>query len=406
MIESVILKNVDYFDGKSEELLRGRTIVINDGKIDAITDEDIQYESIKAIDLSGYTVTPGFIDCHMHMLLEEVPNKDIQLTMTTPGGERYPNADAAVAYLGALNCRKMLDAGFTTVIDGGGCNFIECALREALNKGYLDGPNYFIAGKQLTTNPAHFVGFSTEPYGPYGMRKAIRDLMWWGVDHVKLQLSPPIRMLGRNPNACDFTKEEVMAAIDEAHNYGVSVHAHTRGAASIKRFLKADGDIVVHGTGIDDEGIEIMVKKGTYLLPTLLSPTPNPAKELVIAKSKSVMDVLYQTAQVHWDSAKRAYQAGVKIAFSTDSGALGIPVGENASEFLNLKEIGMSNLEVLRTATSEAAIAIGKQDVYGLISKGMVADLTVMNGNPLEDLTATQSVVMTIKGGRVVSDKR
>jgi imidazolonepropionase-like amidohydrolase len=313
-----------------------------------------------------------------------------------------PNADAAVAYLGVLNCRRLLNAGFTTVLDGGGNNFIEVALREAINKGYFDGPNYYVAGKQLTTNHAHFVGFSMEPFGPWGMRKAVRDLMWWGVDFVKMQLSPPIRMAGRNSQACDFTAEEIEAGIDEAHNYGVAVHAHLRGAQSIKRFLRAGGDVVVHGTGMDEEGIELMLKGNKYLLATLFSPTPNPSPELVAAKNKSVMKLLASTAQVHWDSARRAFKAGVKIALSTDAGALGIAVGSNAGEFLNLQKIGMSNLEALRTGTSEAAKAIGMADSIGRIAEGFAADIAILDGNPLEDLTATQRVIFTIKDGRVV----
>jgi imidazolonepropionase-like amidohydrolase len=301
-----------------------------------------------------------------------------------------------------LNCRRLLDAGFTTVLDGGGNNFIECALREAINKGYFDGPNYYIAGKQLTANHAHFVGFSLEPFGPWGIRKAVRDLMWWGVDFVKMQLSPPIRMARRNPQACDFTEEEIEAGIDEAHNYGVAVHAHLRGAESIKRFLRAGGDIVVHGTGMDDEGIELMLKGNKYLLATLFSPTPDPSPELVAAKNKSAMDVLAATAKIHWNSARKAYKAGVKMALSTDSGTLGIAVGNNAGEFLNLQKIGMSNLEALRAGTSEAAKAIGRADSTGRIAEGFAADIAILDGNPLEDLTATQRVVYTIKNGCIV----
>ena len=245
-----------------------------------------------------------------------------------------------------------------------------------------------------------------EPYGPYGMRKAIRDLMAHSVDHVKLQLSPPIRMIGRNSQACDFTVEEIEAAIDEAHNYATPVHAHLRGAEAIKRFLRADGDLVVHGTGIDEEGIELMLKKDRYMLATLLSPTPTPSKELVAAKSKSVLDLLATTAERHWASVKKAYEAGVKIAFSTDAGTLGIKVGTNALEFMNLKKIGMSNAEALRAATSVAAAAIGQDDKIGFIKKGYRANLTVLNGNPLDDLEATKAVVMTIKDGKILKDAR
>ena len=406
-MKRLILKNVNIFDGVSDGLLENQTMVIENGKIADIFPEGSQEtENGKIIDLKGYTLTPGFIDCHMHMLLEEVTDKEESLSTTSPGGERLDTAQAAVAYLGAYNCRRMLDAGFTTVIDGGGNSWIECALKEAINKGYLDGPDLFIAGKQLTTNKAHFVGFSMEPYGPYGMRKAIRDLMAHSVDHVKLQLSPPIRMIGRNSQACDFTVEEIEAAIDEAHNYATPVHAHLRGAEAIKRFLRADGDLVVHGTGIDEEGIELMLKKDRYMLATLLSPTPTPSKELVAAKSKSVLDLLATTAERHWASVKKAYEAGVKIAFSTDAGTLGIKVGTNALEFMNLKKIGMSNAEALRAATSVAAAAIGQDDKIGFIKKGYRANLTVLNGNPLDDLEATKAVVMTIKDGKILKDAR
>ena len=407
MNKRIILTNVNLFDGVNDQLLEKYTLVVEDGCIKKMfPDTGETIENGKVISLAGYTLTPGFIDCHMHMLLEEVTDKEQSLSTTSPGGERLDTAQAAVAYLGAYNCRRMLDAGFTTVIDGGGNNFIECALKEAVNKGYLEGPDLYIAGKQITTNRAHFVGFSMEPYGPYGMRKAVRDLMYHSVDHIKLQLSPPIRMIGRNSLACDFTVEEIEAAIDEAHNYATPVHAHLRGAEAIKRFLKADGDLVVHGTGIDEEGIDLMIKKKRFLLATLQSPTPTPSKELLAAKSQGVIDLLATTAERHWASGRKAYEAGVKIAFSTDAGTLGIHVGTNAIEFMNLKKIGMSNAEALKSATSVAAQAIGHGDTIGRIAEGYRANFAVLEGNPLEDLTATQRVIMTFKDGRIVKDIR
>lgn len=402
-----ILKNAAIFDGESAQLLENHLVVIENGKIEAVIPENGEsLENAQVVDLTGCTLAPGFIDCHMHMLLEEVKDKEMSLATISPGGEMLDTAQAAVAYTGVLNCRRMLNAGFTTVVDGGGNSWMECALKEAIQKGYFNGPDLYIAGKQITTNKAHFVGFSMEPFGPYGMRKAVRDLMYHSTDIVKLQLSPPIRMIGRNSEACDFTEEEVRAAVDEAHNYAVPVHAHLRGAAAIKRFLRADGDIVVHGTGMDEEGIEMMVKQGKYMLPTLLSPTPTPSEALLQAKPQAVIDLLARTAQKHWESVKKAYQAGVKMAFSTDAGTLGIRIGTNAQEFLNLKKIGMSNAEALRTATSEAAKAIGHGDSIGYIKKGYRANLVVLEGNPLEDLNAVSRVRMTYKDGKIVSDRQ
>lgn len=402
----MILKNAAVFDGESDQLLEKHMVVVENGKIEAvIPDTEENLDRAEVVDLKGCTLTPGFIDCHMHMLLEEVKDKENSLAVISPGGEMLDTASAAVAYTGVFNCRKMLNAGFTTVVDGGGNNWIECALKEAIQKKYFNGPDLYIAGKQITTNKAHFPGFSMEPFGPYGMRKAVRDLMYHSTDLVKLQLSPPIRMIGRNSEACDFTEEEVAAAVDEAHNYGVPVHAHLRGAAAIKRFLRADGDVVVHGTGMDEEGMELMIKQGKYMLPTLLSPTPEPSEALLEAKPQAVIELLARTAEKHWTSVKKAYEAGVKMAFSTDAGTLGIRIGTNAQEFLNLKKIGMSNVEALRAATSEAAKAIGRADSVGYIKKGYRANFAVLKGNPLKDLNAVLEVKMTFKDGKVVSDE-
>ena len=402
MPDTLVFKNCVIFDGINEELIRGKALVVADGKIERICAEDETFDGCRVFDLGGAFVSPGFIDCHMHMLLEEVTvDKNRALTTFSAGGEAYPNADSAAAYLGVDNCRKMLQAGFTTVMDGGGRNFIDCALREAIQKDFVSGPNYLISGKQLTTNKAHFVGFSLEPYGPWGMRKAIRDLMWWSVDFVKMQLSPPIRMVGRNSNATDFTQEEINAAIEEAHNYGVPVHAHLRGAESIKKFLRAGGDFVVHGTGMDDECIEMMLKGNQIMLPTLLSPTPNPSPEMLAAKPKTVVDLLAKTAQTHWESAKRAYKAGVPMAFSTDCGTLGNHIGTNALEFKNLIAIGMTPVEALRAATSVAARVTGMDDKIGAIRQGYQADLTILNGNPLENIDAVFNVKMTLVKGKI-----
>ena len=140
--DRIILKNVNVFDGISDELQENCMVVIEKGLIREIIKSDCEnVENAKVIDLKGCTVSPGFIDCHMHMLLEEVTDKETSLATASPGGERLDTAQAAVAYLGAYNCRRMLEAGFTTVIDGGGNNYIECALKEAIKKGYFDGPD-------------------------------------------------------------------------------------------------------------------------------------------------------------------------------------------------------------------------------------------------------------------------
>jgi len=202
----------------------------------------------------------------------------------------------------------------------------------------------------------------------------------------------------------EFTLEEAQAAIDEAHAFGVAVHAHVRGPNGGKDFLKAGGDIVVHGTGMADESFEWMAKNGKYLFPTLSSPMPNMSKELVEAKNSRVIAQMAATAQIHWDSVRRAYKAGVKIALSTDAGAVGVKHGENAQEMFRLREIGMSHFESLRAATSEAANAIGLGDKIGQVKSGYKANLVILKDNPLEKLETVLDVMMVIKAGKVVKD--
>ncbi|MBP1764805.1 MAG: Xaa-Pro dipeptidase [Firmicutes bacterium] len=401
----LVIKNAALFDGVSDKILANQVVIIEGDTIKAVKPmNEENYANAEIVDLTGYTLVPGFIDCHAHLLLDEVPDKENQLSISTPGGGRYPNADASIAYLGALNAKKMLYSGFTTVIDGGGVGFIDVALREAIQRGYVEGPDYYICGKQLTASPAHFIDFSVEPAGPWQMRKMIRDLMWWGVDHIKIQMSAPIRMIGRNTDRSDFTREELVAAIDEAHSAGLQVHAHVRGSDAGVDFLAAGGDIVVHGTGITDESIEMMVRNGTYLFPTLASPTPNPPQRLFDAKNSRVIDLLAATAEKHWDSARRAYKAGVKMALSTDAGGLGIQSGDSAQEMLRMKEIGMSAFEVLKAATSEAAKAVRLGDKFGKILPGYKANLVVLQDNPFDKLETVLDAKMVIKSGKIIKD--
>lgn len=162
-------------------------------------------------------------------------------------------------------------------------------------------------------------------------------------------------------------------------------------------------DLMCHATGIDDEGIEMMLKRDVYLLPTLASPNPEPAEHILAAKSSRVIDILRQTGEIQWESVRRAYKAGVKMALSTDAGGVGVKHDESAKEFLRMHEIGMSNLECLRAGTSEAAKAMRISDKVGTIEAGKKADLVIMKENPLEDLEATCNVSVVILAGKVIN---
>ncbi len=403
----LILKNANIFDGAEGELIQNAAVVIEKDMIADIFPEcDREFESGNVLDMKGSVVSPGFIDCHVHMMLDEIPDKERLLNYQSAGGVLFDNADSYIAYRSVEFARKTLEAGFTSVVDGGGVDYIDVAMRDAIKLGYIEGPDYYISGKQVIAWPSsHFRGLGRQSCGPDEMRRTVREQIYYGVDQIKMEMSAPLRSVGRSLEKSAFTLEEIEAAADEAHSLGLLVSAHARGAKPVKDSLLGGVDLICHGTGMDEEGLELMLKKGTYLLPTLASPSPEPEPHVAAAKSARVVEILKQTGKTQWESIRRAYKAGVKIALSTDAGGVGIRHGENAKEMLRMKEIGMSNLECLRAATSEAAKAMHLDHQVGMVRKGLKANLAVLAENPLEKLETVCDVKMVIKNGKIIKNQ-
>lgn len=401
-----VVKNVNIFDGVNDTLIRNAALVLQDGKIKEILPEcDLPFENIDCLDAKGGYLSPGFIDCHLHMTLDEVPDKERLLNYQSAGGVLYENVNSYIALRAAEFARIDLESGFTTVVDGGGVDYVDVALRDAIKLNYITGPDLYICGKQIIAWPSsHFRGLGVQAAGPGEMRKAVRDQIYFGVDQIKIENSAPLRSVGRSLEKSSFTVEEIQAATDEAHSMGLPVQVHARGANPVKVALKGGVDLICHGTGIDDEGINMMLKNDVYLLPTLASPNPEPAEHILAAKSSRVIDILKQTGEIQWESVRKAYKAGVKIALSTDAGGVGIKHGESAKEFLRMREIGMSNLECLRAGTSEAAKAMCIDDKVGVVAQGKKADLVIMKDNPLDNLEATCSVSVVILAGKIIKN--
>ena len=399
----LVLKNANVFDGINEKIVKNATVVLDGAEIkEIIPNCNKAFENEEVIDLKGKYVTPGFIDGHVHFMLDEVPDKERMLNDHSAGGVIFSNVDSYVAFRAVENAKKTLKAGFTTVVDGGGVDYVDVALKDAIKLGYVEGPDYHISGKQITAWTSHFRGLGQETYGPFGMRRMVREQLYWGVDQIKIENSAPIRSVGRSLAKSAFTLEEMSAAVDEAHSADLLVSVHARGIKPVEVAVEAGVDLICHGTGMDEKCIEMLLDKGIYVLPTLASPNPNPEPHIVAAKSTRVIELLKETGRIQWESIRNAYKAGVKMALSTDAGGVGIKHGENAKEMLRMKEIGMSNFESLKAATSEAAKAM-RFDKKGVLKEGYVADLVILNDNPLENLETVCSVAGVIKGGKVVN---
>jgi imidazolonepropionase-like amidohydrolase len=236
------------------------------------------------------------------------------------------------------------------------------------------------------------------------MRGAVRHMLYWGADQIKIENCSPMRSIGRSMDFPAFTDEELTAATDEAHKAGLLVSAHARSAASIYSALKNGVDLITHGTGIDDECIELMIKQGRYLLPTLASPYFEVPQGAEPQNTERFWDLWKAQGRVQWESVKHAYEAGVNIAFATDAGAFGNLNGENVNEFFRMNELGMSKFECLRAATSGAARAMHLDNRTGRVAVGLEADLVVLQDNPLESLETLRNVKMVIKSGKIVKN--
>ncbi len=320
-MRTLVLTNATLFDGVNEALKQGCSVFVENGLIREIRENDgTQYENCDLLDLGGRVLLPGLIDGHMHVMGCEVPERDKMMEDRTPGGARMENADAYYALRGAYCARRTLEAGFTTVFDGGAANFMDVALRESIQTGIVPGPDYYISGKQISVGAPHFPGQGVIANGPWELRKAVREMLWWGVDHIKLKVSAPARMSRRKAERSEMTLEEMQAVCEEAHRAGLMVAGHVRGADPLKDFIRAGGDWIIHGTGIDDEGIEMMLKKGLYLFETLASLSKDPIPpEYAALKKPSLVESMMRKGQENFDSVRRAYEAGVKIVMATDA---------------------------------------------------------------------------------------
>jgi len=406
----IAFQNCALFDGVKDSLQEKTTVIVDAKKIvDVFPTGTKRVENVEVVDLSGFTLSPGFFDCHLHLNLEEITPKELQMKdqANAAGGMLLDNYNAYVALRSVDAANKTLMAGFTTVFDGGGTCWIDVALKDAIQHDRVPGPNYYICGKVIGAwDSLLFRGIEDATNGPWDMRRSVRQHLYYAVDHIKLEMSPPIRSVGRTLAKPVFTIEEILAATEESHGAGLTVSAHTRSAKATSDSLKGGVDAIIHGGGIDDEGIELMLRDNKYMYPTLASAYHTANANLRSVKAQPVLDLFEETGRIQWETLRRAYKAGVKMVLSTDTGCVGLDHGDNAEEFMRMQELGMSNAECLRAGTSEAAKAMSLDDMVGTIKPGMIADMVVLADNPFEKLETVKDVKMVIKGGKIVKDTR
>jgi len=356
------------------------------------------------LDLSDKYCLPGFIDMHTHVSFQF--GKDTYI-------EKYQLNEADYAFKSVEFAKRTLKAGFTTIRDLGDVYNVTIALRKAINKGTIQGPRIFTAGKALATTGGHadpsngYARLIQPKTGPrFGVingvaqaAQAVRQRYQDGADLIKITATGGVLSQASSGDNAQFNADELNSIIQTANDYGFKVTAHAHGKEGMKRAIIAGVASIEHGTYADDEIRKLMKKHGTYLVPTLIAGNWVTEKskidgffpKIVAKKAATIGPVIA-------GSFSKAYKAGVNIAFGTDSGVSAH--GDNGQEFALMVKYGMSTVDALKAATINAATLLGQSENLGSIEQGKFADLVAVSKNPLKDISILEHIDIVIKAGK------
>jgi imidazolonepropionase-like amidohydrolase len=403
----IVIRAGRLLDVETGEVRHDRILHVTGGRITAeAAGADGVPDSAMPIDLSGLTVLPGLIDVHTH-LVGDVQTADVPSTTTSAAEE---------VLIGVRHARQTIEAGFTTVRDLGPFRaFTDCALRDAIDRGDVPGPRMQCAGAFITSawGGGDVVGLARDIQLPEDLRFGVvttvddvrdrtRRLLIGGANLIKCLGTGAVLTRGGVPGAPELTEDQLRAAVEEAAWYGAYVAVHAHGAVGAKRAIRAGARSVEHGSYLDHEALAMLADTGTYYVCDLYDgewalefggPAGWPAETMRKMRESQV-----STEAVF----RNALEAGVRIAFGTDSGVY--PHGLNGRQFDWYVRLGMSPLQAIRSATTVAAETMGWSDRVGSLAPGRFADLLAVDGDPLADVTVLERPMAVLKSGTVVFD--
>jgi imidazolonepropionase-like amidohydrolase len=386
---------------RGELLIKGGTLV----DIGGVRQSDVLIENsvikdignisrrpgINCLDASGLFVAPGFIDCHVHLILNgKADVVDYVQTKT----------DEELAEIAAVNARKTLSSGITTVRDMGGKNYIEVGLRDSINNGDLPGPRLLVAGKMITSAGGHVRYIGREVSGQEDCRRAVREQAAKGVNFIKLMATGGLLTEDVKPDDVELDRDCLAIAVDEARRCGLYAAVHAHGLEGIRNAIYAGVHSIEHGSFSGREEIDAMIGKGIYWLPTLK------ALEDILRCAENAMPAYSrERASSCMESIKNTIGHGgrdIRIVFGTDAGTPFNYHGDNLRELELLVEHGIGNMQALASATTLAAELLGLGDKLGQLKVGFNGDCVLLRENPLDDIKNVRGVVNVIKSGEVV----
>jgi len=381
-------------------VLEKATVLVEDNIITRISkgDSKLSKNTIK-IPMGDATLFPGFIDCHVHLVMGGSPD---------PMAAIVSESTAMTTIKGVINAQKTLKAGITTVRDLGGNAGIDLGLKKAIESGVFKGPRVLASGCPICMTGGHGWPMGREADGPDDVRRAAREQIKAGVDQVKFMATGGVLTPFVQPGSPQLTFEEMKAGIEEAHKAGKKTATHAMGSQGILDALHAGIDSIEHGIYLTDDIISLMLINNVYYIPTISAMYHIGKMGIAAGIPAWAVEKNNIVAPHHKESVKKAHKAGVAIAMGTDAGTPFNYHGKNLMEIPLLVRHGLSPMEALIAATGTASKVVGMQNQIGTIEQGKIADLVLVKNNPLDDidiLNESHAILRVMKGGKFIEDE-
>ena len=379
-------------------VLEHATVLVEGERIVKVAGRNINIpKDAQKIPMDGQMLLPGFIDSHIHICFDCSPD---------PMASALSESQTMTTLKAANSARQTLLAGVTSVRDMGGKDGIDLGLRQAINSGLIPGPRMIVSGQLICMTGGHGWQVGLEANGVDEVRKAARGQVKAGVDIVKLMATGGVLTPAVEPGSEQLTEEELRAGVEEAHKAGKKTATHAMGTRGILNALRAGIDSIEHGVYLDEEAVSLMMERDVPLIPTLSALFNIASKGIEAGIPAFAVEKTLKVKPFHLESIRMAREAGVRVAMGTDAGTPFNIHGENLGELKFLVDCGFSPMEAIEAGTRIAAQVLGLEKELGTVEEGKLADLILIEGNPLEDieiLAKRELIQLVMKDGKQVS---